>query len=68
MGFMEEVKKNLWGSRLLFNILFHGGHIGLFVYGWLECRNKYPVLRRRMLTICAGRSSKTIQGWLALTH
>jgi NADPH oxidase len=32
--FVEEVKKNLWGSRLLFNIIFHGGQIVLFAMGW----------------------------------
>jgi NADPH oxidase len=34
MGFMDQLKKQLWGSKLLFNIIFHGGHMGLFAFGW----------------------------------
>jgi NADPH oxidase len=34
MGFFQEFKKQTRGAKLLFNILFHGGHIGLFVLGW----------------------------------
>jgi hypothetical protein len=31
---MEEVKKNLRGMRLWFNIMFHGGQITVFAIGW----------------------------------
>jgi NADPH oxidase len=34
MGFFDEFKKQTRGTKLLFNILFHGGHIGLFALGW----------------------------------
>lgn len=34
MGFLKTVGHQLWGTKLLFNILFHGGHIGLFALGW----------------------------------
>jgi len=34
MGFFEEFKKQTRGTKLLFNILFHGAHIGLFALGW----------------------------------
>ncbi|PMD20799.1 hypothetical protein NA56DRAFT_573211 [Hyaloscypha hepaticicola] len=34
MGFFEEFKKQTRGTKLLFNTLFHGAHIGLFALGW----------------------------------
>lgn len=34
MGFFEEFSKQIRGTKLLFNVLFWGGHIGLFVFGW----------------------------------
>jgi len=34
MGFAETLKAQLRGPKLLFNFLFHGLHIGLFVLGW----------------------------------
>jgi NADPH oxidase len=34
MGFWNEFKAQTRGTKLLFNILFHGFHIGLFVLGW----------------------------------
>jgi NADPH oxidase len=40
MGFFEEFKKQIWGTKLLFNIIFHGGHIGLFALGWYV--NSFP--------------------------
>ncbi|OBT89784.1 NADPH oxidase [Pseudogymnoascus sp. 03VT05] len=36
MGFLESVKHQLWGTKLVFNVLFHGGHIGLFALGWYK--------------------------------
>jgi len=34
MGFWSEFKAQTRGSKLLFNFLFHGFHIGLFALGW----------------------------------
>lgn len=34
MGFVNTVKTQATGSKLLFNVLFHGFHIGLFILGW----------------------------------
>lgn len=34
MGLLDVLKSQLRGSKLLFNFLFHGFHIGLFVLGW----------------------------------
>lgn len=34
MGLMNEVKAQLRGSKLLFNVLWWGFHIGLFALGW----------------------------------
>lgn len=31
---MERVKKELSGAKLLFNIIFWGGHVGVFALGW----------------------------------
>ncbi|KAM0750569.1 NADPH oxidase [Meredithblackwellia eburnea MCA 4105] len=32
-------KREFWGGRLLFNIIFYGGHAGLFAYGWYKQAN-----------------------------
>lgn len=34
MGIWQDVKHQMWGTKLLFNVLFHGGHIGFFALGW----------------------------------
>lgn len=34
MGVGEFIRREFWGSRLLFNFFFHGGHVGLFALGW----------------------------------
>jgi hypothetical protein len=34
MGFWEEFKTQTRGTKLLFNFLFHGFHVGLFAFGW----------------------------------
>ncbi|KAL2063441.1 hypothetical protein VTL71DRAFT_5246 [Oculimacula yallundae] len=34
MGFAAELKAQTRGSKLLFNFLFHGFHIFLFIFGW----------------------------------
>ena len=39
MGFWAEVKAQTRGSKLLFNFLFHGGHVGLFALGWFDTPN-----------------------------
>ncbi|KFY14694.1 hypothetical protein V492_02452 [Pseudogymnoascus sp. VKM F-4246] len=36
MGLWDNVRRQLWGSKLIFNILFHGGHAGLFALGWYK--------------------------------
>ncbi|KAL5345781.1 hypothetical protein ACLOAV_009535 [Pseudogymnoascus australis] len=36
MGLWQDVKHQMWGTKLLFNVLFHGGHIGLFALGWYK--------------------------------
>jgi NADPH oxidase len=35
MAILGAAKHQLWGSKLVFNFLFHGGHIALFAFGWL---------------------------------
>ncbi len=35
MGFWQEFKNQTRGSKLLFNFLFHGFHVGMFALGWL---------------------------------
>ncbi|KAI6250911.1 Superoxide-generating NADPH oxidase heavy chain subunit A [Erysiphe necator] len=39
MGFFKILAKQLQGSKLVFNILFHGLHVGLFIYGWKKQQN-----------------------------
>jgi NADPH oxidase len=34
MGILGAVEHQLWGSKLVFNFLFHGGHIALVAFGW----------------------------------
>jgi len=34
MGFIKAVQAQFRPSKLLFNVLFHGLHVGLFVFGW----------------------------------
>lgn len=34
MGFFKSLKHQLSGSKLLFNVLFHGFHVALFAIGW----------------------------------
>jgi len=34
MGFVATAKSQMRGSKLLFNFLFHGFHIGMFALGW----------------------------------
>ncbi|KFY68588.1 hypothetical protein V496_00974 [Pseudogymnoascus sp. VKM F-4515 (FW-2607)] len=36
MGLWQDVKHQMWGTKLLFNVLFHGSHIGLFALGWYK--------------------------------
>jgi hypothetical protein len=63
MGFWDTVKKQFWGWKLVFNLIWHGGHIGLFALGWY-----IPVfiayVSRERLTLCIGLNSKMIQGLL----
>lgn len=33
-GTWDMVRSQFTGSKLLFNVLFHGFHIGLFALGW----------------------------------
>lgn len=34
MGFFQTLSEQFRGTKLLFNFLFHGLHIGLFAFGW----------------------------------
>jgi NADPH oxidase len=36
MPFWEHVKTQTQGTKLLFNVLFHGFHMGLFAIGWYK--------------------------------
>ncbi|KAI9047621.1 hypothetical protein LZ554_008334 [Drepanopeziza brunnea f. sp. 'monogermtubi'] len=36
MGFWSEFKTQTRGSKLLFNVLFHGFHVGIFALGWYK--------------------------------
>ncbi|KAB8305032.1 hypothetical protein EYC80_004337 [Monilinia laxa] len=39
MGFLQALSGQLRGTKLLFNSLFHGFHIGLFALGWWKQAN-----------------------------
>ncbi|KAA8575426.1 hypothetical protein EYC84_004591 [Monilinia fructicola] len=39
MGFLQALSGQLRGTKLLFNFLFHGFHIGLFAFGWWKQAN-----------------------------
>ncbi|KFY77764.1 hypothetical protein V499_02918 [Pseudogymnoascus sp. VKM F-103] len=56
MGFLEAVKNQLWGTKLVFNVLFHGGHIGLFALGWYK---------QSMDERLAGLNTLTYSVWLS---
>ncbi|OBT77272.1 NADPH oxidase [Pseudogymnoascus sp. 05NY08] len=56
MGFLESVKHQLWGTKLVFNVLFHGGHIGFFALGWYK-----QAMDERL----AGLNSLTYSVWLS---
>lgn len=36
MSFFKALGHQLWGTKLLFNLLFHGGHVGIFILGWIK--------------------------------
>lgn len=46
---MGQPKKQSWlrkqfaPSKILFNTLFHGAHIGLFIYGWYVLSIPAPI-------------------------
>jgi len=44
MGFWAEVKHQITGTKLMFNVLFHGGHMGLFALGWYEALRSRELL------------------------
>ncbi|OBT70095.1 NADPH oxidase [Pseudogymnoascus sp. 23342-1-I1] len=56
MGFWQEVRHQMWGTKLVFNILFHGGHIGLFALGWYK---------QAMDPKLAGLNTLTYSVWLS---
>ncbi|OBT44658.1 NADPH oxidase [Pseudogymnoascus sp. WSF 3629] len=56
MGFWEAVKHQLWGTKLVFNVLFHGSHIGLFALGWYK---------QSMDERLAGLNSLTFSVWIS---
>lgn len=38
---LASVKQQVIGRRLVWNILFYGGHIGVFIFGWVaQMRNE----------------------------
>ncbi|KAH6708852.1 FAD-binding domain-containing protein [Leptodontidium sp. MPI-SDFR-AT-0119] len=56
MGILGAVEHQLWGSKLVFNFLFHGGHIALFAFGWWKQFND-PKL--------AGLNTLTFSVWIS---
>ncbi|KAG9241866.1 ferric reductase NAD binding domain-containing protein [Calycina marina] len=56
MGFWAEVIHQVTGTKLLFNVLFHGGHVGLFALGWYEQANNIKL---------AGLNTLTFSVWLS---
>ncbi|KAG9233174.1 FAD-binding domain-containing protein [Amylocarpus encephaloides] len=56
MGMLEFIKSQTRGSKLLFNTLFHGAHIGLFILGWLK-QSQDPKL--------AGLNTLTFSVWIS---
>ena len=34
MGFFSSIGKQLTARKIIFYFLFHGVHVGLFIYGW----------------------------------
>jgi NADPH oxidase len=42
MGLLDTIKAQLTGTKLVFNVLFHGLHIGLFALGWYATPHSYP--------------------------
>ncbi|KUJ24117.1 uncharacterized protein LY89DRAFT_573348 [Mollisia scopiformis] len=50
MGFVDTVKTQATGTKLLFNVLFHGFHIGLFVLGWKKQQDDPRLAGLNMLT------------------
>ncbi|KAI9682971.1 MAG: hypothetical protein M1829_006407 [Trizodia sp. TS-e1964] len=53
---VERVRKELTGTRLLFNVLFHGLHIGLFALGWKKQQDDIRL---------KGLNSLTFSVWLS---
>ncbi|KAH6701265.1 FAD-binding domain-containing protein [Leptodontidium sp. MPI-SDFR-AT-0119] len=56
MGILGAIEHQLWGSKLVFNFLFHGGHIALFAFGWWKQFND-PKL--------AGLNTLTFSVWIS---
>ena len=63
MGIWSEVKAQTRGSKLLFNVLFHGFHFGLFALGW--CVYSLEDVYLQKLIDMTGNHKKTIKGWRA---
>ncbi|TVY33934.1 NADPH oxidase [Lachnellula subtilissima] len=56
MGFMNELKAQTRGTKLMFNFLFHGFHVGLFALGWWKQANDIKL---------AGLNSLTFSVWIS---
>lgn len=54
MGFWQEFKGQTRGSKLLFNFLFHGFHLGMFAFGWFVAKIHRKV--KALLTSWIGTS------------
>ena len=55
-GFWRSIGHQFWGTKLLFNLLFHGGHLGLFILGWIK-QQQDPRL--------AGLNTLTFSVWIS---
>lgn len=53
---MRRIGHEFWGTRLLFNIIFHGGHIALFAVGWWKQANDSRL---------AGLNTLTFSVWIS---
>lgn len=59
MGLVQLLKRELSGRKLLFNVIWHGIHVVLFIYGWLgQKRNpKLQILNLLKYSVWASRGA-----------
>lgn len=68
MPFLELMKKQFTGTKLLFHFLFWTFHWGIFAYGWYECgpaRRRVGLARVAMLTglLLLGTNKQPMSVW-----